>query len=227
MKGIFLINKPKNITSHGVVNFLRRLTGERKVGHAGTLDPMATGLMIVAVGREFTKKLASFVKLDKEYVAKICFGWDSTTYDAEGALSFVSKRKPFKEEIGGILKTFLGKQKQAPPIFSAKKVGGQTAYKLARKGKSVKIPKQNVEIYSIEVINYDYPKLILKVRVSSGTYIRSLACDIGKKLKVGAYLCGLRRTVVGSYKIRQSRRPKSLKESEDLAKIQIRLDEVK
>jgi len=222
MKGVFLINKPKNITSHDAVDFLRRLTGERRIGHAGTLDPAATGLMIVAIGREFTKQLGEFIKLDKEYVAEVTLGVVSATYDIEGPKKHISNRRPGLAEILRVTKSFLGKHQQAPPIFSAKKIGGEPAYKLARAGRVVKLSKQEVRIYSLKIETFRYPKLRIRVRVSSGTYIRSLAHDLGEGLGIGAYLSRLRRTQIGGYKIRSARRLKNLKRIKDLAKIRIR-----
>jgi len=235
MHGIYLINKPKGITSHDVVGYLRKITDEKTIGHAGTLDPLASGLMIVAIGREFTKRISEFSKLDKEYMAEATLGATSTTYDAEGEITItrhfgLSSRhsgesrecgttpesynnksirswtsqddglvKPSLAEIESILQSFVGEQEQMPPIFSAKKIKGQKAYDLARQGKPVDLKAVPVIIYQTELIDYQYPILKFRVKVSSGTYIRSLVHDLGQKLGLGAYMSGLIRTSIGNY----------------------------
>lgn len=202
--GIFLINKPVGVTSHDVVDRIRKVTGEKKVGHAGTLDPLAEGLLIVAVGREYTKRLSGFVGLDKEYEAEIKLGAKSTTYDAEGEITKTSDKIPVKNQVEKCVDSFRGEYKQTPPIFSAKKVKGKKAYELARKGVELKLEPKLVKIYEIKLMDYNYPKLKLKTKVSSGTYIRSLAHDIGRCLKVGAHLDGLTRTKIGNYNTKQA-----------------------
>jgi len=201
---LLLIDKPKGITSHDVIYEVRKITGEKKVGHAGTLDPNATGLLIVGVGRQSTKKLGSLLKdTDKVYEAQLFLGEETDTDDAEGVV--ISKAKgllpPGEVEIGTLLKSFVGKQKQVPPIYSAIKTKGKKAYKEARKGKSVKLEPRSIEIYFIKLLKYKYPDLTFEVKVSSGTYIRSLARDIGTKLGCGAYLKNLTRTAIGNYKL--------------------------
>ncbi|MBU1092273.1 tRNA pseudouridine(55) synthase TruB [Patescibacteria group bacterium] len=214
MLGFFLINKPKGITSHDVVGYLRRITGEKTIGHAGTLDPLAEGLMIVAIGREFTKRISEFSKLDKEYMAEATLGAISTTYDAEGDITpsnlplvrggEVGLPTPQEEDVMEVLQGFVGKQGQMPPIYSAKKIKGQKAYNLARQGKAVELVPVPINIYEIKLLNYRYPLLKFSVKVSSGTYIRSLVHDLGQKLGVGAYMSGLIRTTVGDYKLEQA-----------------------
>lgn len=202
-----LIDKPKGITSHDVVDRVRKITSERRVGHAGTLDPNATGLLIVGVGREATKKLGEVAKKTrKTYEAEIFLGEERDTDDAEGMV--VSKAKgllpPGKNEVRKILASFTGDQKQTPPAFSALKIKGKKAYELARKGEKIKLKPRKIMIYSIKLVDYQYPILKIKTTVSSGTYIRALARDIGKKLSCGAYLRNLRRTRIGKFSIKNA-----------------------
>lgn len=202
-----LIDKEKGFTSHDVVNILRKKTGIKKIGHAGTLDPNATGLLIVAIGKDSTKQISKYVGLTKEYEAEIHFGEEKDTDDVKGKT--VKKKKkdkqaPTKKEIKKELKKFVGSISQTPPVYSSVKVGGSEAYKHARKGKSVKIKPRTVTIYSIKLIKYDYPTLILRLKVSSGTYVRSIARDLGRELGVYGYLENLRRTKVGKYKVKKA-----------------------
>lgn len=202
MHGIFAVNKPLGITSHDVIYKLRRKTGEKRIGHAGTLDPLASGVLVVAVGREFTKQLDKIVKSEKEYIAEIFLGETSTTDDMEGEKTEINKEiKPNLDEIQTIIPTFVGKIMQTPPQYSAIKVKGETAYKAARKGKELKLEPREVEVKKIEVLNYEYPVVKLKIICGKGVYIRSLARDLGKKLKTGGYLKSLSRTRVGEFKI--------------------------
>ena len=230
---IILIDKPAGISSFGVVAKVRgRLKSEFghkvKVGHTGTLDPFATGLLILLTGK-MTKKSNEFLKLDKIYEATLKLGYTSTTGDPEGEITknqvwaggnsgrgpqnvLQSKNFGEGEELTGpaqnviehTLQLFVGKITQTPPRFSAIKINGQRAYKLARKGQDFEIPSREVEIYSIEILKYDYPELKIRTHVSSGTYIRTLAEDIGEKLGTGAYLTALRRTKIGKYDIQNS-----------------------
>jgi tRNA pseudouridine55 synthase len=225
--GFILINKPSGPTSHGIINRLRRITGIRKIGHAGTLDPFASGLLICAVGREATKEISKFVKLDKKYIAIMQLGAVSDTQDRTGIIknappeadpaSIFSKLREkckkqndnvkFKIEINNIknvLIEFIGRQMQVPPMFSAKKINGKKLYELARKGVEIEREPAGIEIFDIKMIAYDWPRLEIEAHVSSGTYIRSLAHDIGKKLGCGAYLEELERTEIGKYKLRNA-----------------------
>ena len=209
MDEILLIDKPPGMTSFGVVARLRRVLSKQegkkvKVGHTGTLDPFATGLMIIVTGR-MCRRAMEFTKLDKWYEAEIVLGIESTTGDPEGELSRISDRKPDKGEIKQVLKKFTGKIEQTPPAFSAVKVNGRRAYQLARAGKEVDIPKRIITIYALELIGYDYPVLKLRAHVSSGTYIRSLAADIGKELKTGAYCQNLRRIKIADYDVKNAK----------------------
>jgi tRNA pseudouridine55 synthase len=203
MDGLLLINKPTGISSFDVIRILRRTTGVRKIGHTGTLDPAASGLMLMLFGTA-CKKADQFSKLDKTYVAEVTLGANSTTGDREGELTRVSDRKPTLEEIEAAIKGFIGQITQTPSIYSAIKINGQEAYKLARKGQTPEMPSRQVTIHSIKVLSYEYPKLSLEVDCSSGTYIRTLAEDLGAKLDTGAYLSALERTGVGDYLIDQA-----------------------
>ena len=207
---LLLIDKPAGMTSFGVVARVRRLLSQRaggkvKVGHTGTLDPFATGLMILLVGKG-TKRSNEFLKLDKVYEAEIVLGATSTTGDPEGEITETANRTDeiTKTELEAALVQFTGEIQQVPPAFSAIKINGQRAYKLARKGEEVIMPARTVTVYSLELIEYSYPVVRIRAHVSSGTYIRTLAEDIGQTLGVGAYCRELRRTKVGDYSIEQA-----------------------
>lgn len=210
---IVLIDKPAGWTSFDVVAKLRgarksalKATGitptkrQLRVGHAGTLDPFATGLLIVLLG-ETTKRSDEFLKQDKTYEATFVLGQVSTTGDPEGELTTVNDRQPSIADVEAVLSLFTGTISQTPPAYSAIKINGQRAYKLARKGQDVIIPTRTVTIHTLELLSYDYPALHIRTHVSSGTYIRSLAVDIGEALKTGAYCSQLRRTVIGDFRI--------------------------
>ena len=197
-----LVDKPKGMTSHDVVDRLRTITGERRVGHAGTLDPNATGLLIVGIGRESTKKLGKISKdTRKTYMAEIVLGEERDTDDSEGKVVLKAKGvlPPGRKEVVKILREFLGEQEQIPPKYSAIKLKGKKAYELARKGMKFTLIPRKVFVHRINQIRYKYPNLEIEVEVSAGTYIRALARDIGRKLGIGAYLSELRRTKIGEY----------------------------
>ena len=228
---IILIDKPAGISSFGVVAKVRsKLKAEFghkiKVGHTGTLDPFATGLLILLTGK-MTKKSSNFLKLDKIYEATLKLGYISSTGDTEGQIQQFSVEgrfggcyrdsegpspvktgartpSPKRNTAESVLQTFIGKITQTPPKFSAIKINGQRAYKLARENKDFEIPSRKVEIYSIKILNYHYPELKIKVHCSSGTYIRTLAEDIGKALNTGAYLTALRRTQITNYNVKDA-----------------------
>lgn len=202
---ILLIDKPDQMSSFGVVARVRRVLSERagkkvKVGHTGTLDPFATGLLILLTGKG-TKRSNEFLKLDKWYEATIRLGAKSTTGDPEGEISVFDVSEPDFEEVKKVVQSFQGKIQQRVPNFSAVKINGQRAYKLAREGKEVEMPVREVEIFQIEILDYKWPELRIRCHVSSGTYIRTLGEDIGEKLGVSGYLTALRRTEVGRYKV--------------------------
>ncbi|MBQ6605970.1 tRNA pseudouridine(55) synthase TruB [Candidatus Saccharibacteria bacterium] len=212
MDEIILIDKPKNMTSFGVVARVRRVLSERaekrvKVGHTGTLDPFATGLLIILAGKA-TKRSNEFLKLDKEYIAEIKLGEISTTGDPEGEISktFNEGEVPSRARVEEVLEKFKGEILQKVPAFSAVKINGERAYKLARKGKEFSTPERKVKIYEIEILDYSFPKLKIRTKVSSGTYIRTLGEDIGKELGTGAYLTELRRTKIDKYKVENAQK---------------------
>lgn len=207
--GIILIDKPAGMTSFGVVARIKRVLRERagrkvKVGHTGTLDPFATGLMIVVVGKE-CKNAGLYSKLDKVYESTIHLGQTSTTGDTEGEITDVSDIVPTHEQVELALDKFKGEITQRPPIYSAIKVNGERAYKLARKGVEVVVPTRQVTVFSFDLLGYDYPAASVRVHVSSGTYIRTLAEDVGKELGVGAYCTQLRRTAISDKSVQDAR----------------------
>jgi len=201
------IIKPPGITSHDVVNGVRRITGERRVGHGGTLDPFASGVLVIGISRESTRKLQEILKdTDKEYVAVIEAGKTSTTGDPEGEITEHSGPLSLEEgRVEEVLKGFIGEIEQTPPSHSAIKVNGVPAYRLARRGEKIRLKKRKVFIKELELLEFNPPFIKIRTVVSSGTYIRSLAEDIGKKLGVGAYLKELTRTRVGDFTIDDSK----------------------
>lgn len=224
---ILLIDKPAGLTSFGVVARVRRKLSEEagmvqikgkdgivrekrkkvKVGHTGTLDPFATGLLILLIGKG-TKHANEFLKLDKEYITTVRLGAVSDTGDLEGNLTLCKNEDlnniPTPEEIETVVRGFLGEIEQRVPNYSAVKINGERAYKLARAGKTVEMPVRKVKIYELEILDYNWPDLTLRCKVSSGTYIRALGEDIGKALGVGGYLTALRRTQVGEYRVEEA-----------------------
>jgi len=256
---MLLINKPSGPTSHDIVDEVRRITGVKKVGHTGTLDPFAEGLLLVLVGREETKKQAKFLQMYKVYEATFILGEERDTDDVAGKLRLMgteeissleprsdfssenpplrSRRKtpdedqafsppraprvqissvPTLKEIQNILKGFTGEIEQMPPIYSAKKIKGKKAYELARKGEIPKLKPKHVKIYEIEILNYKYPELKIRTKVSSGTYIRAIARDVGRKLGTGAYVKELKRTNIGKYKLEDAQTLQELKKDDRL-----------
>ncbi len=209
--GILLIDKPANMTSFGVVARIRRVLSNQagkkvKVGHTGTLDPFATGLMILVIGSE-CKKAGDYTKLDKVYEATFVLGQVSTTGDPEGDITSCGRdaQPPIYDDIQQVLQKFTGDVMQRPPAYSAIKVDGQRAYTLARDGQQIELPLRKVSIYSLELIEYEYPYLKIRTHVSSGTYIRSLAVDIGEALGVGAYCSELRRTAIQKWHVDEAK----------------------
>jgi tRNA pseudouridine55 synthase len=202
---IISIHKPVGITSHDVVSVVRRISSIKRVGHAGTLDPLASGVLVVGIGRDSTRQLHTSMESDKEYEALVQLGAYSSTDDAEGEKVTVEhKQKPTITEVESVLPEFVGDIVQMPPLYSAVKVGGREAYKYARQGKQLTLGGRSVTIYEIELVDYQYPQLTLRVRCGSGVYIRSLARDLGKRLETGGYLAGLVRTRVGAYTLDQA-----------------------
>jgi tRNA pseudouridine55 synthase len=209
VNGILLVDKPSGWTSFDVVakvrGVVKRETGLKKpkVGHTGTLDPLATGLLVLVLG-DYCKRASEFSKLDKIYEVTMKLGETSTTGDEEGEKTAVNSKQIAESELKAALNKFTGEIMQTPPAYSAVKVNGQRAYKLARAGKEVVIEPRQVTIYSLQMTEYDYPQVKFTAKVSSGTYIRTLVEDIGKSLSTGAYMSSLQRTQVGSFSIEKA-----------------------
>lgn len=227
MQGMLLVDKPAGWTSFDVVNYVRRIVatveGKKpkncKVGHTGTLDPFATGLLVLLIGKDYTKRASELSKLDKTYEVTMKLGQTSTTGDPEGEITdFISSHpersegsfaiaqddKPTMEDLESAFDNFRGEIQQVPPAYSAIKIDGQRAYKLARAGKEVIIEPRKVTINRLEITSYDYPEVKFIADVSSGTYIRTLSEDIGKVLGTGAYTTALRRTSVSTYSVQDA-----------------------
>jgi tRNA pseudouridine55 synthase len=206
MDNIFAVYKPKGISSFAMVALVRRTLGIKKVGHAGTLDPLAKGILVIGAGRDGTKQLATQVAKEKEYVAEIKLGEISTTDDAEGEKTvFNNTAIPNFEDVEKVVKKFIGEIMQVPPVFSAIKMAGKRAYKLARAGEEVEMKPRPALIKEIELLEYSYPIIKIRVVTGPGVYIRALARDIGKELGVGAYMSELERIRVGEFKINNCR----------------------
>lgn len=204
MDGVLIINKPKGFTSHDVVNVLRRELNIKKIGHTGTLDPSATGVLPVLIGNA-TKISKYLIEHDKTYIAKMEFGIKTDTLDSEGQVVEKQKvREIKKEEIVKTLESFLGKQMQTPPIYSAIKLNGKKAYEYARQGEKIDIPPREIEIYDIKFLEYNNNILDFQVKCSKGTYVRTLCEDIAKKLDTIGYMKELKRTEIDLFKIQKS-----------------------
>lgn len=204
MSEFLVINKPVGPTSHDVVDRVRKLTGERRVGHAGTLDPLASGVLVVGVGREATKQLAEIVQKEKEYLAEVTLGQTSTTDDEQGEKTVLSTAQPSVEALKQAIVGFVGNIEQVPPAYSALKINGQSAHYRVRAGEEVTMQPRPALIKEIELLDYGYPKVKLRVVTGPGVYIRALARDIGAKLEVGGYLSALQRTRVGQFSIKDA-----------------------
>lgn len=214
----WLIDKDRDWTSFDVVAKLRGATKIKKTGHAGTLDPLATGLLILCQGRA-TKQIDNFQALKKSYTTTIKLGAVTKSFDSEYDEESIKDTSHITRELlNQAISTFIGQIEQIPPMFSAKKVDGKKLYELARKGKEIKLKPSKVEIYSMEVVDYDLPVIELNISCSKGTYIRSLARDIGEKLSCGAYLKNLRRTAIGEYSVNDALKISEIVEVIDKAK---------
>lgn len=236
--GFLFVDKPVGPTSHDVVANVRRLLSEGdppslklrgmtastttpeksrgskkkwvKVGHAGTLDPLASGLLILGIGKA-TKQLRELVGLDKTYEFTVRLGATSETDDAEGPIKpYAINHHPSAQDIENVLQTFIGEQEQIPPMHSAKKVAGTRLYKLARQGKTIERKPHHISVVALDLLSYDFPDLQLRVHCTSGTYVRSLARDIGEKLSTGGYVTNLRRTAIGSFSVAEAILTKNL-----------------
>jgi len=201
----YAIYKPKGPTSHDIIDSIRKITGVRKVGHAGTLDPLASGVLVIGVGREATKELFNIVQTKKEYKAKIYFGYTSSTDDEDGEKEEKKIKAPpslvqLKEIINNLKEDYL----QNPPVYSSVKILGTPAHRRIRRGQSVKIEPRRVDLIDFEIINFKWPILEIRLVTGSGFYVRSFARDIGERLDGGAYLSSLERTKVGEFDIKES-----------------------
>jgi len=197
-----LVDKPQGITSRDVVNALQRATGIQKVGHAGTLDPMATGLLIVLVARPATRLQAAFMHHDKTYVGTMRLGERTLSHDANTeVVETVDPSALTCEQITAAWKEYVGAFWQTPPMYSAVKVGGEPLYKKARRGETVDRPPRRVHLKAVDILNWSCPNLQFRMTCSKGTYVRALARDVGGDLGVGAHLTALRRTAIGPYRL--------------------------
>ena len=201
LEGVLLVDKPAGFTSHDVVARLRRKLAMKRIGHAGTLDPMATGLLIMLVGKA-TRISQYLTNLDKEYEGTIELGKTTNSQDADGEVMETRPVPPLTEaEVRAVMQTFLGDQYQTPPMFSAIKVAGVPLYKLARKGEVVVREPRFIRVSGYELTRFAPPYLDFRMRCSKGTYVRTLAHDLGQKLGCGAHLCALRRTATDRFRI--------------------------
>lgn len=201
---ILLINKPLRWTSFDVVNKLRYILKMKKIGHAGTLDPLATGLLIICTGK-MTKRIEEFMGQEKEYTGTLVLGQTTPSHDLETEVSEAKDISHIKfESICGVAKTLTGKLSQIPPVHSAIRIGGKRAYAFARKGKELELKPREVEVTEFEIVRYNQPEVTFRIVCSKGTYIRSLVRDMGEALGVGAYLSQLCRTRIGPYKLSDS-----------------------
>ncbi|MGB9609160.1 MAG: tRNA pseudouridine(55) synthase TruB [Minisyncoccia bacterium] len=201
--GIYAFYKPKGISSYDLIRKIKKITPKNKIGHSGTLDPLASGVLVVAIGRQFTKRLSLINKESKEYIAQIYLGVKSSTDDEAGEKTKVKiKIQPDLKTIKNCLKNFIGEIYQTPPLFSAVKIKGKPAYWYARQKLKINLKPKKVIIYDIKILKYNWPILKIKVNCSSGTYIRSLARDIGQTLGCGAYLKDLIRTKVDGFTLK-------------------------
>ncbi|MBM3193731.1 MAG: tRNA pseudouridine(55) synthase TruB [Chlamydiae bacterium] len=201
-EGILLVDKPKDKTSFYLVHVLRKITGVKKIGHTGTLDPLATGVMVMLIGSKYTKMTPQLIKHSKTYETTIILGKISDTYDIQGEVKEVSKKVPTLDEISEALLKFQGKISQIPPMYSAKKQNGKKLYELARKGIEIERPPVEVEVET-KLLSYNYPYVKLSISCSSGTYIRSIAHDLGISLETGALVFELTRTSSGPFHLNE------------------------
>ncbi len=216
--GFLAVDKPSGPTSHDIVAEARRALRIRKVGHTGTLDPFATGLLLLAAGAA-TRLIEYLGPLEKEYVATARLGETTDTLDPEGDSVFVSDgwQKLNWEQVEAALNSFVGQMDQMPPVFSAKKIGGESAHRRARRGEDVELQPSPVSIHEIELLSLSLPEVTFRLRCSTGTYVRSVARDLGDRLGVGAYLSALRRTAIGSFRVEDALAPTDLGDPERVA----------
>jgi tRNA pseudouridine55 synthase len=210
-EGLLLVDKPEGMTSHDVVDAVRRALGTRKVGHAGTLDPMATGLLLVGVGRA-TRLLRFLGDLPKTYEGAGRLGVETDTLDAEGEVVRVAPVSATREDVERAIAGLVGTSMQRPPAYSAVKVGGRKLYEAARRGEPLEAPPRPIVVEAFEVLGYEAPAFGFRVRCSGGTYVRVLIADIGALLGCGAHLARLRRVAIGSFRVQDAAPPEALGE---------------
>ena len=214
MNGWLLVDKPSGVSSHDVVQRARRIIPGCRIGHTGTLDPLATGLLVLGIGN--TTRLSEYlISQPKQYTAVIRLGVTTTTFDADGDIMSEEDIKIGAAEIESILPNFIGCIEQVPPIYSAIKIGGERAYKLARSGKTVKMSPRSVRIDQLDMVDYCSPDVTLEISCSSGTYVRSLAHDLGESIGCGAHVLCLRRDVVGPFSLHQSYQLEDIEQTHD------------
>jgi tRNA pseudouridine55 synthase len=216
VSGVLVVDKPVGLTSHDVVQIIRRGTGIRRAGHTGTLDPRASGVLVILVGPAV--RLSEFVSAsDKRYQATVRMGSATSTYDAEGpALGTANVADLDEEQFEELLQQYVGEIEQTPPPYSAVKVDGKAAYQRTREGEEVEIEPRKINVYSLDLLEWALPEVVIDVFCSSGTYVRSLAHDLGEALGVGAHLVGLRRTKSGRFTLRDAVSLRRLRESFDI-----------
>lgn len=203
MEGVLLVDKPSGITSHDVVHRLRRKLQMKRIGHAGTLDPLATGLLIMLIGKA-TRISQYLISLDKVYEGEVTLGVTTNSQDAEGEVMETRPVPPLDEaQLRAVMKSFLGDQYQTPPMFSAVKIDGVPLYKLARKGEEIEREPRFIRVAAFELVSFASPKLTFRLACTKGTYVRTIAHDLGQKLGGGAHLSALRRTGSGKFDIAQ------------------------
>jgi len=215
VSGVLVVDKPVGLTSHDVVQIIRRGTGIRRAGHTGTLDPRASGVLVILIGPAV--RLSEYVSAsDKRYQATIRLGSSTDTYDSEGIITSTAEVGDInEEEFDEILQKFVGEMEQVPPPYSAIKVKGRKAYEMARKGEDVELEPRIINVYSLEILEWAPPEAVIDVYCSSGTYVRSLANDLGKEMGTGAHLVGLRRTKSGRFTLRDAVPLRRLQEAFD------------
>ncbi|HZU86129.1 MAG TPA: tRNA pseudouridine(55) synthase TruB [Anaerolineaceae bacterium] len=215
ISGVLVVDKPVGMTSHDVVQIVRKGSNIRRAGHTGTLDPRASGVLVILVGPAV--RLSEYVSAsDKRYQAVIRLGASTDTYDAEGVITSTSSVEVTEEQFAETLKTFVGEIEQVPPPYSAVKVHGRKAYEMAREGEEVDLQPRTIQVYNLELLEWAPPEVVIDVYCSSGTYVRSLAHDLGEKLGCGAHLVGLRRTKSGRFTLRDAVALRKLREAFDL-----------
>ncbi len=203
ISGVLVVDKPIGLTSHDVVQIIRKGTNIRRAGHTGTLDPRASGVLVILVGPAV--RLSEYVSAsDKRYQAVVRLGQSTDTYDADGRVVSTSPVNITEDEFANALKQFIGEIEQVPPPYSAVKVKGKKAYEMAREGEEVELLPRKIQVYNLDLLEWAPPDAVIDVYCSSGTYVRSLAHDLGEGLGCGAHLVGLRRTKSGRFTLRDA-----------------------